>query len=139
MVTYPLIPIIGPFLVFDHSTMDVGNEPANVRNCYMRMQRQFGLEMDVQQCGWRVDNRTHLKNMKDSIEVRPPGSNRGFILLRVENTRDRISFFWLDGTPLNLRHGPAIGGVVSRSGTVNISAELNSRCQLVNRLEHEPA
>ena len=119
--------------------MDVGNEPANVRNCYMRVQRKFGLEMDIQQYRQRMDNRTHLKNMKDSIEIRPPGSNRGFVLLRVENTRDRISSVWFDGAPLNLRHGPAIDDVVSKSGAVNISAELNSRCQLVNRLEHEPA
>jgi hypothetical protein len=56
MVTYPLIHNISSFLVSDHGTVDVRNEPANVRNCYMRMQRKFGLKMDVQQCGQRIDS-----------------------------------------------------------------------------------
>ena len=76
--------------------------------------------------------------MKNSIEARPPGSNCGFVPLRVENTRDKISFVWFDGTPLDLRHGPAIDGVVSISGAVGISTGFNSRCQLVNRLEYGP-
>ena len=74
--------------------------------------------------------------MKDSIEARPPGSNHGFIPLCVENMRDKISFVWFDGTPLDLRHGPAIDGLVSKSRAVSISTGFNSRCQLVNRLEY---
>ena len=70
--------------------------------------------MDDQQCGQWMDDRTHLKDMKDSIEIRPPGSDRGFILLRVENTRDKISFFRFDGALLDLCNGPAIEGMVSK-------------------------
>ena len=79
---------------------------------------------------------THLKDMKDSIEIRPPGSNRGFILLGVENARDRISSVRLDGASLDLCHDPAIESVVSKLGTVSISASFDSRCQLINCLEH---
>ena len=72
--------------------------------------------------------------MKDSIEVRPPGSDRGLILLRVE----RISFARFDGAPLDLCHSPAIEGVVSELGTVSISVDFSSRCQLLDCLDHEP-
>ena len=85
-----------------------------------------------------MDSSTHLKNMEDSIEIRPPASNRGFILLRVENARDRISFVRFDDTPLDLCHGPAIEGVVSELRTVSTSASFNSRCQLLDCLDHEP-
>ena len=60
-----------------------------------------------------MDSSTHLKDMKDSIEIRPPGGNRGFILLRVENARDRISFVRFGDAPLDLCHGPVVEGVVS--------------------------
>ena len=75
----------------------------------------------------------HLEDMKDSIEVRPPGGNRGFILLRVEHAGDSISFFRFDGGPLDLRHGSAIEGMVSKPGTVSSSGSSGSRRQLLNR------
>ena len=75
--------------------------------------------------------------MKDSIEIRPPGSNRGLILLRVEKARDRISSVRFDDASLDLCHGPVIEDVVSELGTVRISAGLNSRCQLLDCLDHE--
>ena len=77
--------------------------------------------------------------MEDSIEVRHPGSDRGFVLLRVENTRDKDSFVRFDDAPLDLCHGPAIAGVVSRLGTLSIPTGFNSRCQLLDRLEYGTA
>ena len=77
--------------------------------------------------------------MKDSVQIRPPGSNRGLILLRVEKARDRISSVRFDDAPLDLCYGPAIKGVVSDLGTVGIFANFNSRCQLLDRLEYGTA
>ena len=51
--------------------------------------------------------------MKDSIEVRHPCSDRVFIIPRMENARDMISFAQRDDAPLDLRNGPAIDGAVS--------------------------
>ena len=130
MGTHHLIPNIRPFLAFHHGTMDVGNKLVsvrnaltNVRNCYMSMQRKFCLEMKGQQRGQRIDGRTYLKDMRDSIEIRPPGNNRVFITLRVEKTRDGVSSVRFHNALLDQRHGPAIVCVVSKSGTASISID----------------
>ena len=102
--------------------MDFGDQTVSVREALTNLRNhEFGLEVVYQRWDQRMDSSTHLKDMKDSIEVRPPGGNRGFIPLRVENTRDRISFFRLCHTPLDLCHGPAIEGVVSELRTAGIS------------------
>ena len=53
--------------------------------------------------------------MKDSIEVQLPGSNILFVVLRVEESRNRTSFTLRDNFSLNLSHSPAIGRAVSQS------------------------
>ena len=72
------------------------------------MYREFGLEVDYQQYRQRMESSTNLKDVNDPIKLRSPGGNCVFVFLRVENTRDKISFVRFNGTPLNLRHGPAI-------------------------------
>lgn len=51
--------------------------------------------------------------MKNPIEVRPPGGDSFFIVLRVEEPSDRISFTLLDDVPLDPGHSPAIERSVS--------------------------
>ena len=72
VITHHLVPTIGPFLVFQHGTVHIGDELVSVRdvftnvpntstnvpnvftnvgNCYMRVQRKFSLEMNCQQYG----------------------------------------------------------------------------------------
>jgi hypothetical protein len=53
-------------------------------------------------------DRTHLKDLKNLVEVRPPDGNFRFIFLRAETARDHIPFTPLDQLPLNLCHCPAI-------------------------------
>ena len=62
-----------------------------------------------------------MKNLKDSIEVRHPGSDRVFIVSRIENARDSTLFAQFDDAPMDLRNNPEIDGVVSKSGTVRTS------------------
>jgi hypothetical protein len=60
--------------------------------------------------------------MKDPVEVRPPGGDRLFVALRMEKSRDRISFTPLDDLPLDLCHSPAIETTVSKSCTKSVFA-----------------
>ena len=138
MGTHHLVHNIGPLLAFHHGTVDVGNEPVSIRNAYMRMQRKLGLEMDDQSCGQRIYSRKYLKNVKNPIEIRPPGSNRDFFALRAENTRERVLLVRPDNALLDQRDGPAIGCGVSKSVTVSISAGFDSRCKLFNCLDYGP-
>ena len=98
--------------------MSVGNNITGVRdlvtnigNCYMRVDGKFGLETDGQQRRWRGD-RTYVKNVKDPVEVKPPGRNRVFVVFCAEEARNYIALALLDDHPLDLCHGPAITCVV---------------------------
>ena len=42
------------------------------------------------------DDRTHVKDLKNLVEVRPPGRDHLFVVLRVEVSRDHIPFAPLD-------------------------------------------
>jgi hypothetical protein len=46
--------------------------------------------------------------MKDPIQVRPPPRYLFLVVLRVDKSRDRISFALLDDVPLDRRHGSAV-------------------------------
>ena len=64
---------------------------------------------------------THVKDVKDPVEVQPPGGDCLFVALRVEKTTDRISFApALDDVPLDLGHSPAVEISVSESPNVHI-------------------
>ena len=38
------------------------------------------------------NDRTYVEDLKDLVEVQPPGGHRLFVVLRVEASRDRIPF-----------------------------------------------
>ena len=46
--------------------------------------------------GHDSSHRTHVKDLESLVEVRPPGSDRLFIALRVQMPRDHIPFTPLD-------------------------------------------
>ena len=48
---------------------------------------------------------THVKNVKDPVEVQPPGSDRVFIALCMEEARNGVALALFDYTPLYLCHG----------------------------------
>ena len=55
MVTHHVVPVVNPFLAFQHGTVHVGDELAsvcnvfmNVSDCYMGAYRKFSLEADYQ-------------------------------------------------------------------------------------------
>jgi hypothetical protein len=54
---------------------------------------------------------THVKDLKNPIEVRFPGADRPFIFLRVQASRDHTPFTPLDYPPLNYCHGPTIESI----------------------------
>jgi hypothetical protein len=94
--------------------MDVGNDVVGVRNvvadignCYMRIDGKFSLKPGGQQRRRKSDE-THIKNVKDPVEVQSPGGNHVFIVLRMEKTRNWVTVALFDDTPLDLRYGPAI-------------------------------
>jgi hypothetical protein len=106
---------ISPFLLFYHGTLDVGNNVVgvgndvsgtrnivvnvgndivgvgdvvtNVGNRYVRIDGKFGLGT-----GWSAlalkSNRTHIKDVKDPVEVQPPGRNHVFVAFCEEKTRN---------------------------------------------------
>ena len=99
--------------------MDLGNDrmgvygtPMNVGNDNICVYRKLGLGVDGQSWSHRGDG-THVEDVEDPIKVQPPGGNRPLIILRVENSRDCISFTSLDDAPLDLSHSPAIESLVS--------------------------
>ena len=102
----------------NHS-LGVHNIVADVRNDYKCVNSKFGLEMGNQHRSPRSDG-THIEDEKDPVEVQPPGCDRLFIVLRVEKSRDRISFAPLDDIPLDLSHSPAIASLVSELPKVHI-------------------
>jgi len=62
--------------------------------------------------GHHLSDRTHVKDLKSILEAQPPAGDRLLIFLRVETPRDRIDSTPLDKFPLNICHGPAIGGII---------------------------
>jgi hypothetical protein len=58
--------------------------------------------------GLHSSDRAHFEDLKNLVEVRPPGGDPLFITLRVETSRDHIPFTPLDELPLNIRHSPGI-------------------------------
>ena len=56
---------------------------------------------------------TYVEDVKDPSEVLPPTRNHIFVDLRMENSRDHISFALVDDLPLDLGHSPAVETLVS--------------------------
>ena len=56
---------------------------------------------------------THVEDLKDILQVHPPGGNCLFVFLRVEIPRDRIPSSPLDKPLLNICHNPAVESIVN--------------------------
>ena len=77
--------------------MNVGSNGEGVRNVisntsigYVYVDPKFGLEAE----GWPLSYRsyrTHVKDVKNPVQVRPPGSDCVVVVL-METPRDRVSF-----------------------------------------------
>jgi hypothetical protein len=52
--------------------------------------------------------------MEDPVQFQSPGSNRVFIVRRMEEARNRVALALLDDIPLYLRYGPAIKRIVGQ-------------------------
>ena len=63
--------------------------------------------------------------MEEPVEVRPPASDRIFIVLGVEESRDHVSLTPLDHLRLDLSHGPAIERSVSESPGISAAGPTN--------------
>ena len=117
---------MNPFLTLYHCTMDVRNDGVgvcnaltNVGNDQVCVNRKLGLGEVSQRRSYRSGG-THVEHMKNPLEVRPPGGNCLFIVLRVEMSGDYVPFASLD-VPLNLCHSPAIGNSISGSPDISTS------------------
>jgi len=53
--------------------------------------------------------------MKDPVELYPPSGNHVFVVPCVDDSGEQIPFTLLDNVSLDLRYGPAIESVVSKS------------------------
>ena len=60
-----------------------------------------------------LTGRTHVENLKDSVELLPPSGDLVFIVLRVEQSRSCASFPLLDDLLLDRDHSSVIGTSVS--------------------------
>jgi hypothetical protein len=67
-------------------------------------------------------NRTHVENLRNPIEVLSPSSNRIFVALRVEDSKDRVSFTPFDDLPLDLGQSPVVGTRVIESLSVRVAS-----------------
>ena len=92
----------------------VYNTLVDVGNDYICIYCKFGLGVNSQRWPRRGDG-THVEGVENPVEVQSPGGDRPLIILRVENSRDRIFFTPLDDAPLNLDHSPAIESLINES------------------------
>ena len=91
MGAYGHIPTISLLLAFHYVAMNVRNDGLGVHDCRMSVYGKFGLTQTVRHVS-RKGGSTHVKDMKDPVEVQPPGGDVVFVVLRVEKARDGTSF-----------------------------------------------
>jgi len=98
----------------DHSpgvrsiVLELGNDGVGFGNSDMCNYCKFGLGIPSQQSPYEDDG-THVEDMKDPVEVQPPGRNLFLVVLCVEVSGNRISFALLGDPRLDLRNSPEIG------------------------------
>ena len=80
--------------------------------------------------GHHLSGGTHVEDLKNLVQVHPPGGNRLFVFLRVEMPRDRIPFSPLDDLLLNICHDPAVESIVSGRSRYMSLAKLTPRIDL---------
>jgi len=69
----------------------------------MCVDREFGLETAVQKCQ-RKGNRTHLKDMENSVELQFPGCNLLFVVPRMEETGSPVALALFRDLALDAGH-----------------------------------
>ena len=122
-----------------HDVVSVGYDIVSVRYNGLSARnnvvgvRSRGIGIGGQGCKRRSD-RTYVEDLKDPVEFSPPGRDLFFIDPRVEKVRNRVPLALFPDILLNLRHGSAIGSILSAIQTVH--NWLNPRRQLVYRLAH---
>ena len=103
--------------------VNVGNDGVAVRSVMTNARigymcdLKFRLEAGSYQWSYKSD-RTHVEDIENSVQVRPPGGDRLIITLRVETSRDRVSFTSLGDVPLDLGHSTGIESFVGKSSDV---------------------
>jgi len=83
--------------------MNVGNTGG--RNGWIRVCCKRLLEQKVSN-GHHSSDRTHVKDLKDLVEVQSPGGDLFPVVLCMEILRNRALFFLLDDIPFDLCHNP---------------------------------
>ena len=58
--------------------------------------------------GYYSGDRTHVKDLKNLVEVQLPGGNLFFVVLYTKTSRNRISISLLDDIPFDLSHNSEI-------------------------------
>jgi hypothetical protein len=81
-----------------------------------------------------LSNRTHAKDLKNPIEVQPPGGNHLLVVLRVKSSRYHTPFAPLDQLPLDICHRPAIESISVNGSKAH--RQFNSQRQLIYRVVH---
>jgi len=125
--------------------MNVGNNGAgvravtpNVRVGCMGFNPEFGLEKSYRWSrllSYRND-RTHVKDMKNPLQIQLPGSNLFIVAHSAEISKDRISFTPFDDVPLDLIHSPTIKSSVSESHGVCIAGSTYAvNCSIASRTD----
>ena len=114
--------------------MSIGNNAVGIRNirngctcvCY-----KFRLKRKVGDDHTEV-NRTYVEDSKNPGEVQPPGGDCLLIVLR-EESRDCTPFPPLDNLFLDLRHSPAIQGMVNRARSISTDLTYTVNCSIASR------
>ena len=101
-------------------------------------------ELSLRVYGWRWlcgGDKTHVKDVEDSVEVQLPGDGGFLVTLRVCKSSQPIPPAFLNDLLLDSCHGPAIKDVVSSCTQYSVCRNrwLDSRCQLSNRFVHRLA
>jgi len=90
------------------------------------------LEREVSN-GHHLNDRTHVKDLKNILEAQPPGHDRLFVRLRGKIPRDCIPFTPLDKFPLNTYQGPANRGIIIEGSRYKPLVQLTSTADLSHR------
>jgi len=105
-VTYQPKLVVSPFLTLQHITMHVGYD-------HVGIYRELSLHVSGKQ--WPYSNdKTHVKDVKNPVQVQLPGGDRLLVVLRIGKSRHQIPSTFLDDPLLDPCHGSAIEGAVNR-------------------------
>ena len=132
-VGYDIVSVGYDIVSVRYNDLSARNDVVGVRSRGVGIDCKFSLETGGQGCE-RGSDRTYVEDLKDPVEFSPPGRDLFFIDPRVEKVRNRVPLALFPVILLNLRHGSAIGSILSAIQPVH--NWLNPRRQLVYRLAH---